>query len=59
MNLVCRDETRRNGVMEMLRESFASVQVKKIKGEVNEIITCHLSTPTPAIKTGAGRKSKK
>nr|SVE72826.1 EOG090X02SD [Ceriodaphnia reticulata] len=58
MNLVCRDEARRNVVMEMLRESFASVQVKKIKGEVNEIITCHLSTLTP-VKIGAGRKSKK
>ena len=55
MNLVCRDEIRRNGVLEMLKESFASAQVKKIKGEVNEIVTCHLSTLTPA----KGRMSAK
>jgi hypothetical protein len=56
MNLVCRDEARRNSVTEMLRESFTSVQVKKIKGEINEIITCHVSTPT---KSNSGRKSSK
>nr|SVE76276.1 EOG090X02SD [Daphnia longispina] len=58
MNLVCRDEARRNSVTEMLRESFTSVQVKKIKGEINEIITCHVSTPTPS-KSNSGRKSSK
>lgn len=58
MNLVCRDEARRNGVTEMLRESFASVQIKKIKGEVNEIITCHPSSPSLS-KASGGRKSSK
>ena len=58
MNLVCRDEARRNSVTEMLRESFASVQVKKIKGEVNEIIICHPSTPSLS-KASVGRKSSK
>lgn len=58
MNLVCRNETRRNDVLEMLRESFASVQLKKIKGEVNEIITCHPSLPSSKA-SGAKKMPKK
>nr|SVE80634.1 EOG090X02SD [Daphnia magna] len=59
MNLVCRDETKRNNVMEMLRKSFEIVQMRKIKGEVNEIIRCHpLALSTPA-KARNGRKSLK
>nr|SVE73445.1 EOG090X02SD [Daphnia atkinsoni] len=59
MNLVCRDETRRNSVTEMLRESFEIVQVRKIKGEVNEIIRCHPLTLSSSSKASCGRKSSK
>lgn len=44
VNLVCRDENRRKSVTEVLHESFVSVQVKKIKGEVNEVILCSNKT---------------
>lgn len=59
MNLVCRDETRRNNVTEMLRESFEIVQVRKIKGEVNEIIRCHPLALSTSSKASSGRKSSK
>lgn len=58
MNLVCRNDVRRNSVLELLRESFSSVQVKKIKEEVNEIITCH-SSNVPLPKAGGGKRSTK
>jgi len=44
LNLVCRDQTKRNDIMSILREAFEMVQATKIKDEVNEIIKCHSST---------------
>ena len=40
LNLVCRDQAKRNNVMEILREVFVTVHVTKIKNEVNEMINC-------------------
>nr|SVE89152.1 EOG090X02SD [Daphnia sinensis] len=59
MNLVCRDEAKRNNVMEMLRKSFEIVQMRKIKGEVNEIIRCHPLALSTLPKARNGRKSLK
>ena len=44
LNLVCRDEAKRTGVLEILQESFPNVQRRKIKGEVNEIIICSVAS---------------
>nr|SVE75013.1 EOG090X02SD [Daphnia dolichocephala] len=60
MNLVCRDEVRRKAIMEMLHESFAIVQGRKIKGEVNEIIRCHPQALTASSKAkDSAKKSSK
>ena len=40
LNLVCRDQRIRSDVMSILREAFETVQVTKIKNEVNEIVKC-------------------
>lgn len=40
LNLVCRDDSKRKEITELLRECFISVSVKKIKSEVNEILSC-------------------
>ena len=50
LNLVCRNEEKRTGVLENLKESFPSVQTRKIKGEVNEIIVCSVTTNKTAKK---------
>nr|SVE93507.1 EOG090X02SD [Scapholeberis mucronata] len=41
MNLVCRNETMRTSVTDILHETFASVITKKIKDEVNQVLVCH------------------
>ena len=57
MNLVCRNETLRTSVTEMLHDTFTFVHVNKIKGEVNEILVCHsLATPS---KGGGTKKNVK
>ncbi|MBN3314952.1 MET13 protein, partial [Atractosteus spatula] len=40
LNLVCRDSTRREGVLAGLREVFPCVLSRGIEGEVNEVLLC-------------------
>lgn len=43
MNLLCPKEVMRNEVLEILRESFTSVHVEKIEGQINEVVLCCLN----------------
>lgn len=43
LNLVCRDAQLKESVLATLREVFPLLYVRRIEGEVNEILFCQLS----------------